>query len=475
MSEYDVIIIGGGSGGLNALIGSSLLGAKVALIEKDKLGGDCLNYGCVPSKTLINSAMVAHQTRNAEHWGLDAELKKVDFSKIANRIQKVIKNIGKHDSVGRFRRMGIDVIFGDPKFISNTQIKVKGKTLTAKKFVIATGSHPFIPPIKGIEKVHYLTNKNVFSLKKLPKSLGVIGAGPIGCELAQSFARFGSKVTIFEGNDRILAKEDGDVARMMMDIFKEEGINIITNTRVKAVKKKEKNILIIAQDREGKTKEMEVESLLISTGRRPRVESLKLKNAGVELLEKGGGIKVNDKMQTTAKNIYACGDVVGSYQFTHIAEYQAKIIVWNMFFPIKRKADYSFVPWTTFTDPEIAKVGLNEQEARDTCKRCEVYTLEGEEVDRFNTEGYEKGLIKLITEPSGKIRGVTILMPNAGEVIHEFVLAMQRGLNAKDISEMVHIYPTISEGNKKVVNKFMAKKYITPTTKKVAKFFFKYV
>ena len=479
MQKFDVVIIGGGSGGLNVAVGATSLGAKVALIENSKLGGDCLHYGCVPSKTLIKSAKVAHLAKNSKKYGINATLNETDYSKVAKRISDVIETIQVHDSKERFEKLGITVFLGNAEFSSKNTLKIKThegeeKEIKFKKCTIATGSHPFVPPIKGLDEVNYFTNMNIFEKKKLPKRLGVVGGGPIGSEISQAFARLGSKVTIFEGSSHILSREDDDVSNDLMKVFTKEGVRIKINTHVIEVKKKGNEKILVTEDENKNQSETIVDEILVATGQRPATSNLGLENAKVKLTDRKA-IQVDKFMRTSNKRVYACGDVVGSYQFTHIAEHQAKVIVWNLFFPKKKKIDYSVVPWCTYTDPELSHVGLTQRdlEKKENKGKYKIYTFPGKDIDRFQAEGYEEGFAKIIVDKRGNIKGVTLLLPTAGELIHEFVLAMNKGLKAQDISSIIHVYPTMADANKRVVNQFMGDKYLTPFSKKLAKFFFR--
>ncbi len=465
--KYDVVVIGGGSGGLVTAAGAANFEINVALIEKEELGGDCLHYGCVPSKTLIKSAKVAHQARNSDKYGLDINVEEVDMSKVSNHVQDVINTIQEHDSKERFESLGVDVIYGSPEFVSENQVKVDDEIIEGEKFVIATGSKAFTPPIEGLDEVDYLTNESIFSLDELPEKLAIVGGGPIGSEMAQAFSRLGSDVTIFEHSNRILSKEDEVFSQRVAQIFEKEGITIYTGARVEEVSSDDR--VLVTAECSGEGVEERFDEILIATGQRPNVRGLNLDKAGIEVDDRGS-IEVDKYMRTSQKHIFACGDVVGPYQFTHMAEHEAKTIVWNLFFPFKREVDYSVVPWTTFIDPELAHVGMSAEDGRK--KGFDVYTLEGSKVDRFLTESYDEGLAQVVIK-DGFLKGATLLLPNAGEVIHEFILAVKESMKVKDVSQMIHVYPTVSQANKKVLNKFMSEKYLTDFTKKLARFFFK--
>ncbi len=440
--DYDLVIIGGGSGGLVVASAAAQLKAKVALVEKNKLGGDCLWYGCVPSKSLIHAARVAYEVKNSSRFGIYTNTPEINFAEANGHVQKVISAIEPHDSPERFEGLGVEVIFGSGKFIDKKTFEVNERKLKARAFVVSTGSRPAIPPVAGLKEAGFLTNEQVFSLQKRPDSLAVIGAGPIGCELGQSFHRLGAQVTIFSSRDRIMPKEDPEAAEVVEKQLISEGINIVKNARVQRVKVSDGKKYILAGD-----KEIVVDEILVSAGRTPNVESLNLEAAGVKYDKKG--IKVNEKLQTTNPKIYGCGDVIGGYQFTHVAAHEAVVVIQNsLFFPSK-KVDYRVIPWATFTDPELARVGLTEEQARNRYGD-DVYVLKQPfaGVDRAQAEAATAGFNKIITRGNGEILGAHMVGPSAGELIHEIVLAMNYKLNVSALTG-IHIYPTLSEVNSK--------------------------
>ncbi len=455
MSEtYDLIVIGGGSAGLVAAGGAGIIGAKVALIEKAKLGGDCLYTGCVPSKTLIRSARFASDMQQADKYGFktqDLKFKDDSFASITNRVQEVIGVIEEHDRPEVFEEMGAEVIFGTPKFISKNEIEVelrdgKKQTMKAKRFCISTGSSPFVPPIEGIEETGYITNEDVFEVKNLPEKLIVLGGGAIGCEMGQSFARFGSEVTLIEMNARIMSVEDEEVSAFVKDVFEKEGINVLTNTKAVKFHKNDAGKKVVTVEKEdGSKEEIEADEVLAAVGRRPNTKGLDLETAGVEL-EKGK-IKVDQYLRTTNKTIYAAGDVNGKFQFTHMADYEAQFVLKNcfLFYPLTTKTDYTVVPWTTFTEPEVARVGTIEKEARqEHGDKISVYRVRFEENDRAHAEGDPEGFAKLVLK-GNKILGVTIVGIHAGELLSEFSVAMKHGLSITDLNEAIHVYPTLAK------------------------------
>jgi pyruvate/2-oxoglutarate dehydrogenase complex dihydrolipoamide dehydrogenase (E3) component len=440
--EYDLVIIGGGSGGLVVASAAAQLKAKVALVERDHLGGDCLWFGCVPSKSLIHASRVAYEVKNAARFGVHTEHPKIDFSKAADHVQTVIKTIEPHDSPERFRGLGVDVIFGEGKFSDRQTFEVNGRQLKARAFVISTGSRPAIPAIPGLTEAGFLTNEKVFSLQERPDNFAIIGGGPIGCELGQAFSRLGSNVTIIESGDHLLQKEDPEAAQVVQDQLISEGIKILTQTRVEQVELKAGKKHIKA----GKNTII-ADEILLAAGRVPNVESLNLEAAGVAVGKQG--IQVNSKLQTTNPRIYACGDVIGGYQFTHVAGYEAVVVLTNaLFFPVS-KANYRVIPWATFTDPELARVGLTEKQAIERYGK-DIYVLKQpfSGVDRAQAEGKTSGFAKIITRVNGEILGAHLVGPSAGELIHEVVLAMANNLKVSALTG-IHIYPTLSEVNSK--------------------------
>jgi pyruvate/2-oxoglutarate dehydrogenase complex dihydrolipoamide dehydrogenase (E3) component len=455
--DYTTIVIGGGAAGLTSSIWSAQLGSKTLLVEKEeKLGGDCLHYGCVPSKSLIKSAYVWHLMKHADYYGLPkTNLPPVDFAKVRDRIQNIIGGIQKHDSPEAFKKQyNIDTQFGSPRFIDNHTIAINEKNITAKTFILATGSSARILPIEGLKNVPYITNVQVFSLDKLPVSLIVLGGGPIGMEMAQAFSRLGSKVTVVEFADCILPKEDLDVSCYVHELLEKEGIEFLIKAKAKNTEMNGK-LIKLTVEHEGENKIIEAESLLVATGRQPNLEGLDLEKAGVEYAPQG--IKINDHLQTTAKNIYACGDCKGGYLFTHVAEYDARIAALNsrLPFPIL-KTNYSNVPWCTYLDPEVASVGLNETMAKKAGIEYKAYKYDFAHVDRALAEGATNGFIKILTDDKRKLIGAQIVGLHAGELIHEWVAVLNAKVDIGKIEKSIHVYPTLAQINKKVSGNFLA-------------------
>jgi pyruvate/2-oxoglutarate dehydrogenase complex dihydrolipoamide dehydrogenase (E3) component len=421
-------------------------------VEKDRLGGDCLWYGCVPSKSLIHASRVAYQGKHGQPFGFYSNDTNIYFQEVLNHVKTVIKTIEPHDSPERFEALGVEVIFGDGKFSNSRTFTVNGRNLTARAFVISTGSRPAIPPIQGLEEVGYLTNEQIFSIKTQPQSLAVIGGGPIGCELGQALHRLGVNVTLIASRDQLLPKEDPDASQVVEDQLKAEGINLIKNNRVTQVEaiNGQKKIYL------GKETIL-VDEIFLATGRTPNVESLNLDKVGVEYDKKG--LKVNEKLQTTNPRIYGCGDVIGGYQFTHVAAHEAVTVLTNaLFFPFS-KVNYRVIPWATFTDPELARVGLNESEAKQQYgEDFYVFKQPFSGVDRAQAEGATQGFSKIITCKNGEILGAQIVGTMAGELIHEIVLAMNYKLKVSALTG-IHIYPTLSEVNSKAALQFKKERF----------------
>jgi len=452
--DTNMVVIGAGSAGLVTALIASATKAKVSLIERHKMGGDCLNTGCVPSKALIRSAKMANYYRRAEEYGLSiGDSKKdikVNFEAVMERIQNVIATVAPHDSVERFTEFGVDCISGEAEIIDPFRVKVNGKIITTRNIVISTGARPFVPPIKGVEETGYFTSDTIWELRKQPKQMLVIGGGPIGCELVQSFQRLDVPVTQLVRSKRIMPREDEDAANEVQHKFVDEGVDLrLGYTPVEFIKRGEQQVLICKNQR-NETREIEFDVLLLAVGRRPNVEGFGLENLDIPI-NTNGTIQVNDYLQTRFPNIYACGDVAGPYQLTHTASHQAWYTAVNGLFGMfkKFKVDYRVIPWATFTDPEVARVGLNEQEALAQHIDYEVSHYEIDDLDRAIADGEAHGFIKVLTVPGkDKILGVTIVGHHSGDIIVEYVTAMKHGLGLNKIMSTIHIYPTLTETNK---------------------------
>lgn len=471
MKKFDLVIIGGGVAGLVSASGAAQLGAKVALIEKASLGGDCLRTGCVPTKRLIRSARVASLVRRAGEFGVSAENVKVDFRKVMEGVRAIQARIGEHDSPERFRSMGVEVVFGSGRFTDPFTFEAGAETYQGRRFIIATGSSPAMPPIPGIHESGVLTNETALELDRLPGEIIILGAGPIGMEFAQAFTRLGSKVTVIERQTTILPREDKEMTDELTEMLREEGITIEFSAEVIEIKQEgpKKTVKIFSPS--GK-KEFTADAVMAAAGRKPNIDGLGLEAAGVSF-DKRKGIFTDAHLRTDAGHIYACGDCAGPYAFTHVAEYQAGVALGNALFPVKRKTDYTVVPWTTFLDPELARVGLTESEARDRFGdgNVKVYRFGLKDVDRAVIEGEGRGLVKVVCSKSKKILGAHILGPRAGELIHEFVLAMGADLPVTAISRLIHVYPTLSMGDKRVCDEYYRERLFTGWVPRLAKRF----
>ncbi len=447
--DYNLIVIGAGSAGLVSAYIATAVKAKVALIEKADMGGDCLNSGCVPSKALISSAKLLAQSKKAADFGLDTVAGKADFPRIMQRVKEKIARIAPHDSVERYQKLGAEVIKGEARVTSPWTVEVNGRTLTTRSIIIASGGSPFIPPLEGIENVPYLTSENLWQLTELPQRLVVLGGGPIGCELSQAFSRLGSQVSLVEMSPQLLGKEDDEVSRFAADLFDAEGINVLTGHKAQAIKTVDGQQQLVCQAGDSQIT-IPFDQILVAVGRTANVKGFGLEELGIEL--NNGGTVVSDPfLRTRFPNIFCAGDVAGPYQFTHTASHQAWYAAVNALFGQvwKFKADYRVIPWCTFTDPEIARVGINEREAKQQGIAYEVTRYDLEDLDRAITENVEQGWVKILTRPgSDKILGVTIVGAHAGDVLAEFVLAMKHGLGLNKVLGTIHSYPTFAEMNK---------------------------
>jgi pyruvate/2-oxoglutarate dehydrogenase complex dihydrolipoamide dehydrogenase (E3) component len=469
--DFDIGILGGGAAGLTVAAGAAQLGAKTLLIEKEReLGGDCLHFGCVPSKTLIRTANVRHMMKNSSRFGLpDVDIPPVDFGMVRERVQSVIRTIQKHDSAERFCKLGARVEFGYAFFKDEHSVLLNGKTHSAKTWVIATGSSPSIPPIPGLSETSFLTNKEIFSMGSLPESMIVIGGGPIGIEMAQAFTRLGTSVSVIQRGGQILSREDADIAREITEILTREGVVFHLNSSIVRARDlgRQKEIVI----RKGEeTVSLTAKIVLIATGRQANLNSLGLEEIGVQFDRRG--LKVDKRLRTNHTHIYAAGDVTGEYQFTHAAGYEGGIVLNNAIFHIPRRADYTFFPWCTYTDPELAAIGMNEKAALAAGIEYRVYTEEFGGNDRSLAEGERRGKIKMLLDMKEKLLGVQILGPHAGELIAEWVAVMNAGMRLSSLASSVHPYPTLAEINKKVVGDFFAKKIFSERVKKGLTFLF---
>jgi pyruvate/2-oxoglutarate dehydrogenase complex dihydrolipoamide dehydrogenase (E3) component/uncharacterized membrane protein YdjX (TVP38/TMEM64 family) len=447
--DYNVVVLGAGSAGLVSSYIAAAVKAKVLLIEKHKMGGDCLNTGCVPSKALIRSAKILAYGRRAKEFGFRKTETDFIFSEVMKRVQKVVAKVEPHDSVERYTDLGVECLQGEARIVSPFGVEVNGKIVTTRSIIVATGAAPFVPPIDGLDKVDYLTSDNLWELRELPERLIVLGGGPIGCEMTQAFARFGAQVTQVERDSRIMGREDADVAEFIRARFTAEGITVLTDhAATEVLVRGEEQILVC--EHKGERVLLPFDKILVAVGRRANATGFGLEELGVRL-SGNGTIETDPFLRTNYPNIYCAGDVAGPYQFTHTAGHQAWYAAVNALFSgfKKFRVDYSVIPWCTFTDPEVARVGLNEAEATERQIDFEVTVYKFEELDRAITEEEDNGWIKVIT-PRGKdkVLGATIVGPHAGDLLAEFILAMKHGIGLNKILGTIHPYPTLAEGNK---------------------------
>jgi len=466
--DFNIIVIGAGSAGLVTSYIAATLNAKVALIEKHKMGGDCLNTGCVPSKAIIRTAKMFSYAKRATEFGLNSVTIDYDFKKVMERVHNIIKKIEPHDSIERYTKLGVDCITGEAKIKSPYEVEVNGKVLTTRAIVVATGARPFVPPIPGINDVEILTSDNIWKITEQPKRLAVLGGGPIGSELAQSFQRLGTDVSLIERSDRILPKEDDDVAHEIQKKFIQEGMTILSKHEAKGFKKVEGGIEI-SLDNNGKTTTQVFDKVLLAIGRKANVTGFGLEELGVKLRQ-NQTIECDDFLRTNYKNIFVCGDVTGPYQFTHMAAHHAYYAAVNSLFrpfvglvppPFNNglKVDYSVVPWATYTDPEIATVGETETSAKSKNISYEITKYGIDDLDRAITDSEAHGFVKVLTKPgTDKILGATIVGNHASDMIIEFIQAMKQGFGLNAIMGTIHIYPTMAESNKFLAGQWKQKR-----------------
>ena len=469
--DYDIAVIGGGAAGLTTASGAAQLGAKTLLIEKEPgLGGDCLHFGCVPSKTLIHSAKLYHDMQQGERFGLPhITPPPVEFSKVAARIQSVIDGIQVHDSVERFNSLGVEVQFGSPCFVDEHSITLGSKKISAKSWVIATGSSPAEPRVECLKGIPYITNKEIFSLSTLPRNMIVLGAGPIAVEMAQAFNRLGAKVTVIQRSAQILSKEDKDMADAVMKKMEEEGVQFFLNAAVTDAKTEgDRKELAIRQ--EDKITKLQADTVLLAQGRSPNVEGLGL--SAIDLEYSNRGIVVDQRMRCSHKHIYAPGDINGAFQFTHAAGYEGGIVVSNAVFHLPRKINTKWMPWCTYTEPELASIGMNEKAATVAGLEYSVLTEQFGENDRALAEGSETGWLKLLLDAKERPLGIQILGPRAGDLIGEWVAILNGGMKLSSLAGTIHPYPTLAEINKRVAGSYISPKIFSSKMKKILKLLF---
>ncbi len=464
---FDLVAIGGGTAGLVTAAAAAGLGARTALVERDRLGGECLWTGCVPSKALIGSARIARALSRTDEFGLDGSLSNVDGGRVLESVREVRARIQPHDDPARFRDMGVEVMEGEGRFLSDRELDVEGpdvaRRLRARRFVIATGGRPDVPSIPGLEEAGYFTHETAFDRPDLPRSVAILGAGPIGVEFAQAYRRLGVEVTLLEMEDRILVREDAELASRLQDRLEAEGIRVRTGAAVARVERGEGNpgqVRLLSED----GRRIEAEEVLVAAGRRPNVEALELARAGVEAEE--DGIRVDERLRTSRKHIYAAGDVTGGLLFTHVADHEARTVVRNALFPLSTKPRYEAVPWCTFTEPELARVGLTEAEARERHgDGVRSFSYDLKELDRAIADRAAEGLVKLVVDRKGRILGGHILGASAGTMIVEVALAMEHDIRIGKLSDLVHPYPTMSEGVRHAADAYMRSK-LTPRARR---------
>ena len=450
--RYNLVVIGAGTAGLVSAAGAAGLGARVALIERHLLGGDCLNYGCVPSKSIIRSSRSAEDVRLAGSLGIRVpEGMEVDFPAVMERMRRLRSKLSSHDSAARFQKMGVDVFLEEARFTGADSVAAGGQTLRFSKAVIATGARAVELPIEGLREIGYLTNETVFSLTERPERLAVIGGGPLGSELAQAFHRLGSRVTLFEAGDHLLGREDSDAARILQDAFVKEGVQLNLGSKPIRISRTDQG-KVITYEKNGKEEQLVVDEILIGVGRAPNVEGLNLEAAGVKY-DRKNGIIVNDFLQTTNPRIYAAGDICLQAKFTHTADATARIVIQNALFLGRKKLSALTIPWTTYTDPEIAHVGMYERDAKERGIEVDTFVRSLSEVDRAVLDGEDQGFVKVhVKRGTDKILGATIVARHAGEMIGEIGLAMVGGLGLKALANVIHPYPTQAEAIKQVAD-----------------------
>lgn len=453
MQSFDFAVIGAGTAGLVAAAGAANLGARVALIERDRLGGECLYTGCVPTKALVKAAKVAHTVATAGQYGVRVGEIWLDYRGARQHMNQVIRQIEKHDSPERFERLGVTVLEGSARFLSPTRLEINGQPIEATRTLIATGSRSTAPPIPGLAETGYWTHVDAIAAESLPRSVILLGAGPIGLEFAQIWNRFGSQVTVLERAGQILIREEAEAAAVARAILEGEGVQIQTGVAAVRAYRDGDEKVVVGQTADGQEVEYRAEQLFVAAGRAPNLETLNLEAAGVEAGPRA--VKTDTSLRTTARNIWAAGDAAGPYLFTHTANYQGRLVVGNALFPIGRKADYRVVPWTTFLDPEVAHLGLTEAEAQaEYGDGVKAFRYAMSDLDRALADGEPRGFVKVVTERNGRILGAHIVGPNGGDLIHELALAMKSGARIGDISQMIHAYPTLAEGVQRAADQY---------------------
>ncbi len=464
--RYNLVVIGAGTAGLVAAAGAAGLGAKVALVERGLLGGDCLNVGCVPSKGMIRAGRAAFDARSGEAFGVTCDKVSVDFGKAMERMRRIGAGISVHDSAGRFsRELGVDVFFGEAKFVGSDAIEVNGKKLRFKRAAICTGARAAAPPVPGLEDAGYLTNETVSGLTELPARLAVIGGGPIGCELAQAFARLGSRVTVIQRGQQLLPREDADASALVQKALARDGVAFYLPAQIIEVRKTGEGKAVFVEEN-GQKAQILVDQILVAVGRTPKVEGLDLEKAGIRY-DSREGVRVDDLLRTSNPSVYAAGDVCSSYRFTHAADAMARIVVANALFKARQKVSSLVIPWCTYTDPEVAHAGRCEQAASDAGRDVQTLTVPLTEVDRAVLDGETEGFARIhLRRGSEAILGATVVARHAGEMISEISLAMTAGLGLAAIGKTIHPYPTQAEAIRKLADAYNRAR-LTPRVRKI--------
>jgi pyruvate/2-oxoglutarate dehydrogenase complex dihydrolipoamide dehydrogenase (E3) component len=448
----EIAVIGAGSAGLVAATTAKRLGAKVTLIESHKTGGECLHTGCIPSKTFIHSARLYHEMKTSDRYGLPVLTGSLRFESVMDHVHSVVESIYRHESPEALAEIGLTLVQGAPIFSSPSTLEVNGKSIHADRIIICTGSSPLILPIDGLDNVPFITNETVWDLRSLPERMLIVGGGPISIEMAQSFSRFGTRVTVVELLDRILPNEDEDISAEVTGLLSREGVRFITGAKVTRVEQKSRGTAVVVE-KDGMAEKISTDALFLSTGRSPNIEGLGLENIGVRASRRG--IEVDEYLQTSAGNIYACGDVVGPYRFTHTAGYQADVAVKNALYGNNLKNDLSVLPWVTFSEPEVARVGMTETEARQKLGNITVLRVAADSIDRSKTESKEEGILKIILDSQDRIVGAHAFAAHAGEYIHEIAFAMQNNLDIGAVGRLIHAYPTYAEIVRKAATRYL--------------------
>jgi pyruvate/2-oxoglutarate dehydrogenase complex dihydrolipoamide dehydrogenase (E3) component len=464
--DTDLCVIGAGSAGLSVAAGAVQMGARVVLIEAHQMGGDCLNTGCVPSKSILAAAHVAQAMRGAARFGIASVEPQVDFAAVNDHVKGVIAAIAPHDSVERFTRLGVRVILARARFTDPDTVEAGDHRIRARRFVVATGSRAATPPIPGLASTPHFTNETVFDSRILPEHLIVIGAGPIGCEMAQAHRRLGARVTMLD-KAVLLPKDDPELAAVVRKRLEDEGVRILTGVAVASVAKAA-NFVAVTIEHGGASETIEGSHLLVAAGRKANIEDLGLELAGVRTGK--AGIEVDARLRTSNRKVFAIGDASGGYQFTHLANYHAGIVIRNALFRLPAKVNYRALPWTTFTDPELAQVGLTEAQAREDGRDVQVTRFAFRDIDRAKAERDDEGFAKIVTDKRGRVLGASIVGPSAGELIHTWVLAISSGLKIGAVATMIAPYPTLGEINKRAAGAWYAPKLFSERTRRLVRF-----